>query len=69
MVGKLSAALPERARTRPRRLGNRQPARAARPLPPQRAALPPAAGQVHLHFHGVTAEDVAAIIEHHRQDG
>jgi hypothetical protein len=28
-----------------------------------------AAGQSHLHLHGVTAEDVAAIIEHHRQDG
>jgi hypothetical protein len=40
-------------------------ARAAQSLPPpQRAALPPAAGQVHIHhhWHGVTAEDVAAIL-------
>jgi hypothetical protein len=25
--------------------------------------------QVHLHFHGVSAEDVAAIIERHRPEG
>jgi hypothetical protein len=43
-------------------------ARAAQPLPePQRAALPPASGQLHIHFHGVTAENVAAIIERNRR--
>jgi hypothetical protein len=45
-------------------------ARAAQPLPkPQRRALPPEAGQLHLHFHGVSAEDAAAIRERHRLDG
>ena len=45
-------------------------ARAAQPLPPpQQPALPSADGQVHIHhhWHGVTAEDVAAIIEHRRR--
>ena len=43
------------------------------PAPRQLASKPPRAieapRQVHLHFHGVQAEDVAAIIERHRQDG
>jgi hypothetical protein len=48
--------------------------RAAQPLPePERsaAALPPPGGprEIHLHLHGVSAEDVAAIIERGRQDG
>jgi hypothetical protein len=41
-------------------------ARAAQPLAEPRrstAALPPTGGQLHLHFHGMTAEDVPAIIE------
>jgi hypothetical protein len=51
-------------------------ARAARPLPQARPArVLPAERQrelpaeVHLHLHGVSAEDVAAIIERRRQDG
>jgi len=36
--------------------------RAARPLPPPRQAIE-RAPEVHLHFHGVTAEDVAAILQ------
>ena len=36
--------------------------RAARPLPPPRQAIE-RAPEVHLHFHGVTAEDVAAIVQ------
>jgi hypothetical protein len=43
-----------------------------RPQPRQLRHEPPAIGQpqeIHLHLHDVTAEDVAAIIEHHRQDG
>jgi hypothetical protein len=46
-------------------------ARAAQPLAEPRrstAALPPAGGQLHLHFHGLTAEDIAAILARH-QDG
>jgi len=43
--------------------------RAAQPLPAPRRAIEHG-GQLHLHFHGVFPEDVvAAIIEHHRQDG
>jgi hypothetical protein len=58
------------ARARPELHGAMLPlhgeARAAQPLPaPQRsaAALPPPAGaqEVHLHLHGVPAEDIAAI--------
>jgi hypothetical protein len=48
-----------------------QSPRAARPLsPPRRAALPPPAGQVHIHhhWHGVSAEEVAAIIEQSRHE-
>jgi hypothetical protein len=45
------------------------PARAAQPLPPQQRRAIEQPGQLHLHFHGVTAEDVAAIIERHRQNG
>jgi len=44
-------------------------ARAAQPLSEPRrstAALPPTGGQLHLHFHGLDAEDVAAILN--RQD-
>jgi hypothetical protein len=44
-------------------------ARAAQPLAEPRrstAALPPTGGQLHLHFHGLDAEDVAAILN--RQD-
>ena len=37
-------------------------ARAARPLPPPRQAME-RAPEVHLHFRGVTAEDVAAILQ------
>jgi hypothetical protein len=36
--------------------------RAARPLPGPRPAAIEAPREVHLHFHGVTAEDVAEII-------
>jgi hypothetical protein len=36
-------------------------ARAARPLPPPRQAME-RAPEVHLHFRGVTTEDVAAIL-------
>jgi len=38
-------------------------ARAAQPLPQPRrtATLLPAGSQLHIHFHGVPAEDVAAI--------
>ena len=50
--------------------------RAAQPLPRERQApeLTTTRGRerpggLHLHFHGVSAEDVAAIIERHRQDG
>jgi hypothetical protein len=50
--------------------------RAAPPLPRERQApeLTTTRGRerpggLHLHFHGVSAEDVAAIIERHRQDG
>jgi hypothetical protein len=50
--------------------------RAAQPLlqEPATPALPGGPGRqppggLHLHFHGVQAEDVAAIIERHRQDG
>ena len=47
-------------------------ARAAQPLPePQRsaAALPPPEGprEIHLHLHGVTAEDVAEILDRHKE--
>jgi hypothetical protein len=51
---------------------------AARALPPVQAAqaLPPPqpraierGGELHLHLHGVTPEEVAAIIERHRPDG
>jgi hypothetical protein len=43
-------------------------ARAAQPLPaPQQRAIE-GGGQLHLHFHGVTAEDVADIIERNRQE-
>jgi hypothetical protein len=41
--------------------------RSAPPAPP-RAALPRASGQLHLHFHGVTAEDVAAIIRQQQEE-
>ena len=53
-----------------------QVVRAAPPLPQERRVgeLPRESqrelpGELHLHFHGISAEDVAAIIEHHRQDG
>jgi hypothetical protein len=63
------------ARTTPPLL-HQKVVRAAPPLPKARQ-LPeiPAApgrelpGALHLHFHGVQAEDVAAIIERHRNDG
>jgi hypothetical protein len=61
------------ARTYPQ---SRIPVRAAPPLPQERQApeLPAASrrelpGGLHLHFHGVSAEDVAAIIERHHPDG
>jgi hypothetical protein len=45
-------------------------ARAAQPLPEPRSALGQAPQvHVHHHWHGVDAEDVAAIIERRRQDG
>jgi hypothetical protein len=50
--------------------------RAALPLPQERRAgeLPRESQRelssgLHLHFHGISAEDVAAILERHRQDG
>jgi hypothetical protein len=46
------------------------PGRAPHALPePRRSAatLPPAGGQLHIHFHGVAPENVAAIFE--RQNG
>jgi hypothetical protein len=43
-------------------------ARAAQPLGQPRRAIE-RAPEVHLHLHGVTAEDVAAIIERSRHDG
>jgi hypothetical protein len=64
------------ARTAPPAFASAKVVRAAPPLPRERQApeltttpgreLP---GGLHVHFHGVTAEDVAAIIERHRQDG
>ena len=64
------------ARTAPPTFAQAKVVRAAPPLPQERQApeLPAASrrelpGGLHLHFHGVSAEDVAAIIEHHRQDG
>jgi hypothetical protein len=44
-------------------------ARAARPLPPAQQRTIEHLGELHLHLHGITAEDVAAIIERHRHDG
>jgi hypothetical protein len=45
------------------------PVRAAQPLPePQRAAIGESAVHIHHHWHGVDAEDVAAIIRS-QQDG
>ena len=42
--------------------------RAAEPIPaPQRPAIRPAR-EVHLHFHGVTAEDIAAIVARQRSE-
>jgi hypothetical protein len=40
-----------------------------RQAPELTATGPKPPSSLHLHFHGVTAEDVAAIIERHRQDG
>jgi hypothetical protein len=46
-----------------------QPVRAAQPLlEPQRRAIEQSGG-LHLHLHGISAEEIAAIIERHRQDG
>jgi hypothetical protein len=44
-------------------------ARAAQPLPPPQPRAIESGAQLHLHFHGVKAEDVAAIIQrsHHGQ--
>jgi hypothetical protein len=42
-------------------------ARAARPLPESRPALEPRR-ELHLHFHGVDAADVAAIIRAQQED-
>jgi len=71
-------------RWRRRRLGaartsyphSRIPVRAAQPLPQERQApeLPVTSrrelpGGLHLHFHVVSAEDAAAILERHRHDG
>jgi hypothetical protein len=41
--------------------------RAAQPLPGPRPAIE-RPQEVHLHLHGVSAEDVAAIVERHRQN-
>ncbi len=43
------------------------PARPAQPLPPARPAIerPP---EVHLHLHGVSAADVAAILARHQDE-
>jgi hypothetical protein len=64
------------ARTAPPAFAQAKVVRAAPPLPRERQApeltstpgreLP---GGLHLHFHGVSAEDFAAIIERHRPDG
>lgn len=64
------------ARTAPPAFATAKAVRAA-PPPPQERQVPelPAAprrelpGGLHLHFHGVNLEHIAAIIEHHRQDG
>lgn len=47
------------------------PGQAAEPLPgPRRPAISAPKQELHLHFHGVTAEDVASIIaERNRPDG
>ena len=37
--------------------------RAARPLPPPQQAIEQRPGELHLHLHGITAEDVAAILD------
>jgi hypothetical protein len=64
------------ARTAPPAFAKAKVVRAAPPLPQERQArqLPGVSGRelpggLHLHFHGVSAEDVAAIIECHRPDG
>ena len=64
------------ARTAPPAFASAKVVRAAPPLPRERQApeltttpgreLPAA---FTLHLHGVSAEDVAAILEHHRRDG
>ena len=64
------------ARTAPPAFAKAKVVRAAPPLPQERQApeltatpghkLP---GGLHLHFHGVSGDDVAAIIEHHRHGG
>ncbi len=64
------------ARTMPPAFAKAKVVRAAPPLPRERQApeltattgreLP---GGLHLHFHGVSAEDAAAIIDRHRPDG
>ena len=64
------------ARTAPPAFASAKVVRAAPPLPQERQApeltarrerkLP---GGLHLHFHGVSAEDLAAIIQRHRRDG
>jgi hypothetical protein len=60
---------------RPRPFASAKVMWAAPPLPRERQAQEPTAapgrklpGGLHLHFHGVGAEDVTAIIERHRQD-
>jgi uncharacterized membrane protein YraQ (UPF0718 family) len=63
--------LEDAARAGPPNLGAVSPlhrtARAARPLPGPRPAIE-APRQVHLHFHGVTAEDVAELIRLQQKD-
>ena len=64
------------ARTAPPAFTEAKVVRAAPPLPKERQApeLTAAPGRklpggLHLHVHGVTAEDVAAILEHYRRTG
>jgi hypothetical protein len=61
---------------RPRARASAKVVRAAPPIPRERQAPELTAaptrerpGGLHLHFHGVSAEDVAAIIERHRHHG
>ena len=43
------------------------PQRAAQPLPPPPGPPIECPGELHLHLHGITAEDVAAILRHQEE--